>query len=187
MNIVKDTLNIEPQKVSVELINMCPFWNLPLTTCFIQPQMFLVECYIIWNTQDDLNEAINFLCQKFSWLVSHAKIVWDACIYIFGDGISQFMFFCMWVIFSETIWWLLLPFCHNRKGVWHIQTRHNTFLSTIEDNNFHSLYDVKDYAHKNHNLALQWDGKSQDYSLERNDNPLQLLIDNLQVSPTHGQ
>ena len=38
---------------------------------------------------------------------------------------------------------------------------------------FHSLYDVKDYAHKNHNLALQWDGKRQDYSLERNDNLLQ--------------
>ena len=53
MNIVKGTLNIEPQKVSVELINMCPFWNLPLTTCFIQPQMFLVECSRIWNTRDN--------------------------------------------------------------------------------------------------------------------------------------
>ena len=53
MNIVKDTQNIEPQKVSVELINMCPFWNLPLTTCFIQPQMFLVECSRIWNTRDN--------------------------------------------------------------------------------------------------------------------------------------
>jgi len=106
--------------------------------------------------------------------------------YIFlGDGIPQFMFFCMWVIFSETIWWLLLPFCHNRKGVWHIQTRQNTFLSAIEGNIFHSLYDVKDYAHKNHNLVLQWDGKSQDYSLERNDNLLQLLIDNL-TSKSHS-
>ena len=37
------------------------------------------------------------------------------------------------------------------------RTRENTFLSNIEDNIFHSLYEVKDYAHKNHNLALQWD------------------------------
>jgi len=97
--------------------------------------------------------------------------VWDACI-CFGGWDSTIHVLLYVNYFSETIWWLLLPFCDNRKEVWHIQTRQNTFHSTIEDNIFHSLDDVKDYAHKNHNLALQWDGKRQDYSLERNDNLL---------------
>ena len=60
------------------------------------------------------------------------------------------------------------------------RTRENTFLSSIEDNIFRSLYEVKDYAHKNHNLALQWDmGKLKITHWRENDNLVQHLIDNL--------
>ena len=37
------------------------------------------------------------------------------------------------------------------------ETRENTFLANIEGNVFRTLSEAKDYAHKNHNLSLQWD------------------------------
>jgi len=59
------------------------------------------------------------------------------------------------------------------------RTRENTFLASIEDGVFRTLYEAKEYAHKNHNLALQWDMGVKDYSLRENDNLVQYLIDNL--------
>ena len=45
---------------------------------------------------------------------------------------------------------------------------------------FRTLYEAKEYAHKNHNLALQWDmGKLTITHWRENDNLVQYLIDNL--------
>ena len=58
--------------------------------------------------------------------------------------------------------------------------RENTFLANIEDHVFKTLYEAKEYAHKNHNLALQWDmGKVKITHWRENDNLVQYLIDNL--------
>ena len=60
------------------------------------------------------------------------------------------------------------------------KTRENTFLANIEDHVFKTLYEAKEYAHKNHNLALQWDmGKIKITHWRENDNLVQYLIDNL--------
>ena len=102
---------------------------------------------------------------------------WDPHFLFLKNVCASVFFICV-----NTVVLFLCCFKQERRTRYldRFRTRENTFLASIEDGVFKSLYEAKDYAHKNHNLALQWDmGKVKITQWRENDNLVQYLIDNL--------
>ena len=101
---------------------------------------------------------------------------WDSQL-IFSEK-----YVCLYFLLCQIQWCLSVLSQQERRARYsdRFRTRENTFLANIEDNVFRTLYEAKEYAHKNHNLALQWDmGKLTITHWRENDNLVQYLIDNL--------
>ena len=102
---------------------------------------------------------------------------WDPHFLFLKNVCASIFFIC-----ANTEVFFICCFKQERRARYldRFKTRENTFLASIEDGVFRNLYEAKDYAHKHHNLALQWDmGKVKITQWRENDNLVQYLIDNL--------